>query len=130
MMHPDRKVGRIDKVDEEKLFTLVEKSRTRGHHLIIMTVSEPRAAFGEMEYAPSLSLVCLFNTYVMGRTAKLFDDPLTFDPERFNLNAPKASFLPWPGVCTDNVNYVLSINSAIKQHLLSNNLLSDAQFGF
>ncbi|XP_059504877.1 cholesterol 24-hydroxylase-like isoform X2 [Stegostoma tigrinum] len=38
----------------------------------------------------------IFNTYVMGRTVKFFDDPLTFDPERFNLNAPKPYYCYFP----------------------------------
>ncbi|XP_067894559.1 cholesterol 24-hydroxylase-like [Heterodontus francisci] len=38
----------------------------------------------------------IFNTYIMGRMAKFFDDPLTFDPERFNPNAPKPYYCYFP----------------------------------
>ncbi|XP_072350507.1 cholesterol 24-hydroxylase-like [Scyliorhinus torazame] len=38
----------------------------------------------------------IFNTYVMGRMAKFFDDPLTFDPERFNPNALKPYYCYFP----------------------------------
>ncbi|XP_078418090.1 cholesterol 24-hydroxylase-like [Cetorhinus maximus] len=38
----------------------------------------------------------IFNTYTMGRMAKFFDDPLTFDPERFNPNAPKPYYCYFP----------------------------------
>ncbi|XP_067848234.1 cholesterol 24-hydroxylase-like [Heptranchias perlo] len=38
----------------------------------------------------------LFSTYIMGRMAKFFDDPLTFDPERFNPNAPKPYYCYFP----------------------------------
>ncbi|XP_060684587.1 cholesterol 24-hydroxylase-like isoform X1 [Hemiscyllium ocellatum] len=38
----------------------------------------------------------IFNTYIMGRMAKFFDDPLTFDPERFHPNAPKPYYCYFP----------------------------------
>ncbi|XP_060684592.1 cholesterol 24-hydroxylase-like isoform X2 [Hemiscyllium ocellatum] len=37
-----------------------------------------------------------FNTYIMGRMAKFFDDPLNFDPERFHPNAPKPYYCYFP----------------------------------
>ncbi|XP_059331138.1 cholesterol 24-hydroxylase isoform X1 [Ammospiza nelsoni] len=36
------------------------------------------------------------NTYVMGRMEKFFKNPLTFDPERFNKDAPKPYYCYFP----------------------------------
>ncbi|XP_062376870.1 cholesterol 24-hydroxylase-like isoform X2 [Sardina pilchardus] len=38
----------------------------------------------------------LFNSYVCSRMEIFFKDPLTFDPERFNLSAPKPYFCYYP----------------------------------
>uniref|UniRef100_A0A8C4VDE3 Cholesterol 24-hydroxylase n=1 Tax=Gopherus evgoodei TaxID=1825980 RepID=A0A8C4VDE3_9SAUR len=37
-----------------------------------------------------------FSTYVMGRLEKFFKDPLTFNPDRFNKDAPKPYFTYFP----------------------------------
>ncbi|KAG8561513.1 hypothetical protein GDO81_015374 [Engystomops pustulosus] len=43
---------------------------------------------------PKVSLV--FSTYIMGRMAKFFPDPLVFNPERFHPDAPKPYFSYFP----------------------------------
>ncbi|XP_030627446.1 cholesterol 24-hydroxylase-like [Chanos chanos] len=40
--------------------------------------------------------VIIFDTYVTGRMDRFFKDPLTFDPKRFDLNAPKPYFCYFP----------------------------------
>ncbi|XP_065449661.1 cholesterol 24-hydroxylase isoform X6 [Chrysemys picta bellii] len=38
----------------------------------------------------------IFSTYIMGRLEKFFKDPLTFNPDRFNKDAPKPYFTYFP----------------------------------
>uniref|UniRef100_A0A4W3GCY5 Uncharacterized protein n=1 Tax=Callorhinchus milii TaxID=7868 RepID=A0A4W3GCY5_CALMI len=38
----------------------------------------------------------ILSTYIMGRMAKFFDDPLRFDPERFSPDAPKPYYCYFP----------------------------------
>ncbi|NXC37889.1 CP46A hydroxylase, partial [Penelope pileata] len=38
----------------------------------------------------------LFSTYVMGRMERFFDDPLTFNPDRFSKDAPKPYYCYFP----------------------------------
>ncbi|XP_062374859.1 cholesterol 24-hydroxylase-like [Sardina pilchardus] len=40
--------------------------------------------------------VAIFSSYVSSRLERFFKDPLTFDPERFHLNAPKPYFCYYP----------------------------------
>ncbi|XP_073667559.1 cholesterol 24-hydroxylase-like [Paramisgurnus dabryanus] len=38
----------------------------------------------------------IFSSYVSGRMEKFFKDPMTFDPERFDVNAPKPYYCYYP----------------------------------
>lgn len=42
-----------------------------------------------MELETNRSFVRQFSTYVMGRMDTYFEDPLTFNPDRFSPKAPK-----------------------------------------
>lgn len=39
--------------------------------------------------------IASFNSYISSRMDKFFKDPLKFDPERFDVNAPKPYYLHW-----------------------------------